>query len=103
MKGLAESRLYDLHSRPQSVRVGQFGSLVKHIVPVSIDPNGVILRTADHHYALPDGEDRFTASGSALCSGVMLSHRFSGTGYDKKDRVQGDFSSNVYIVEEVER
>ena len=103
MRALADNRLYDLQGRPQSVRVGQFGSLVKHIAPVSLDPNGVVLRTADHHYALPDGEERFTASGSALRAGVMLGHRFSGTGYDKKDRVQGDFSSNVYIVEEVER
>ena len=100
LKGLADERRYCLESRAQTVRVGQFGSLVKHIAPVSLDPNGFVLRTADRYYALPDGQERFAASGAALCSGVMLSARFSGTGYDKTIRVQGDFGSNVYVVKE---
>ena len=102
LKGLEEETRYRLESRPQTVRVGQFGSLVKHIAPVPLNPNGIVLRTADRHYALPDGQMCFTASGAALCSGVMLNARFSGTGYDKDIRVQGDFGSNVYVVKQIQ-
>ena len=101
LKGLDPKKCYLLESREQSVRVGQFGSLLKHVVPVSVDPNGMVLRTADRHYALPEGQESFRASGSALRSGVMLSPRFTGTGYDKNSRVQGDFGSNVYVIREV--
>ena len=93
---------YQLTSREQLLRVGMFGSLVKHIVPVEINPNGFVLRTADRLYPMNDGVEKMTASGSALMSGVMLSPRFQGTGYNKDGRNQGDFCSNVYIVEKSE-
>ena len=95
-----ESR-YSLVSREQLLRVGQFGGLVKHIAPVALDPNGVILRTADRHYPMNDGQEKLEASGNALMSGIMLSPRFAGTGYDPGGRNQGDFCSNVYVVKEL--
>lgn len=101
MTGLEPVR-YQVINRTQKLRVGQFGGLVKHIAPVSLNPNGVVLRTVDHHYGMEDAQECFTASGAALRSGVMLSSRFTGTGYDKNLRVQGDFSSYVYVAKAVE-
>lgn len=101
LQGLEPEKRYRITSREQSLRVGQFGSLVKHIVPVPVDPNGLLLRTADRHYALPEELAADTASGGALMAGFMLPPRFTGTGYDKTGRVQGDFGSNIYIIEEV--
>lgn len=101
MVGL-EGRRYQVSSRTQKLRVGQFGALVKHIAPVNLDPNGVVLRTADHHYRMEDAAETFTASGAALGSGVLLTARFAGTGYDKNLRVQGDFSSYIYVAKEME-
>ena len=98
LSGLARDRVYHLISREQLLRVGQYGSLVKHIVPVSLDPNGVVLRTADRLYPMKDGTEEMTASGAALMSGVMLHLRFTGAGYDPNARNQGDFCSNVYLV-----
>ena len=102
LRKLEGNRKYRLTSREQLLRVGMFGALVKHIVPVSLDPNGIILRTADRHYPMNDGVETMTATGNALMSGVMLSPRFQGTGYNKDGRNQGDFCSNVYIVEKSE-
>jgi alpha-galactosidase len=102
LKGLEPDKRYDLVSREQLLRVGMFGSLVKHIVPVELNPNGFVLRTADRLYPMPDGVEKMNASGSALMSGVMLSPRFQGTGYNKDGRNQGDFCSNVYVVEKCE-
>ncbi len=100
--GLERERLYCVRSLEQGIRVGQFGNLLKHVVPVSVSPNGVLVHTADAHYALPDGSEAFTASGAALSCGVMLQPLFRGTGYSKEQRNQGDFGSNIYIIEPVE-
>ncbi len=98
LKGLQEKRRYRLEAAPQSLRLGQFGSLIKYISPVGVDPNGWLLRFADRHYSLPDCEFSVTASGGALMSGVPLPPKFRGTGYDKHQRNQGDFGSSLYIL-----
>lgn len=100
MQGLAAEKQYRAESRPQGLRVGSFGGLLKHITPVALDPNGVILRTADHRYRMKDGAEQFTASGKAFANGISVSARFTGTGYDKSLRVQGDFSSQIYLLKE---
>ncbi|MCQ2558823.1 MAG: alpha-galactosidase, partial [Oscillospiraceae bacterium] len=100
LKELIRARRYRVSSRPQALRVGNFGSLVQHIAPVSISPNGQVLRLADHLYSMPDGVQQLTASGAALMAGVALAPRFTGTGYDPNGRMQGDFGSNIYLVEE---
>ena len=100
--GLQKEKTYRLRSLEQKIRVGQFGNLLKHVVPVNLRPNGLIVSTADAHYALPDGGEDFTASGAALAAGVMLKPLFRGTGYTTDQRNQGDFGSNVYIIEPVE-
>ena len=99
LRKLDGNRNYKLTSREQLLRVGMFGALVKHIVPVELNPNGIVLRTADRHYPMNDGVETMTATGNALMSGVMLSPRFQGTGYHKDGRNQGDFCSNVYVAE----
>ena len=40
-------------------------------------------------------------SGAALAAGIMLKPMFRGTGYSLDQRNQGDFGSNVYVVEPV--
>ena len=101
MKGLNPKVSYHVTSRDQGLRIGPFGALVAHIAPVSINPHGALLRFADHHFALPDGKEDISCSGAALMSGVTMAPRFLGTGYDKNARTQGDFGSNVYIIEPV--
>ena len=100
LKGLDPDAVYHLRSTEQALRVGQFGSLVKHVVPVNLNPNGMILRTADRLITLPDGVEDVTVSGGALMSGIMLKPQFRGTGYDKAQRTQGDFGSSLYIIEQ---
>lgn len=98
IKGIDKDCFYQISSRKQTLRVGEFGGLVKHVAPINLNPNGLVLRTADHHYSLADGSLELTASGAALSSGIMLSGRFCGTGYSPNMRQQGDFSSNVFLI-----
>ena len=101
LRGLDREKTYHLTSLAQAIRVGQFGNLLKHVVPVNIDPNGVLLNVADRNITLKNAVEDMTLSGSALMSGVMLAPLFRGTGYDEHQRTYGDFGSDVYIVEEV--
>ena len=98
--GLEPSRRYRVLAAAQTLRVGQFGNLLKHVMPVNINPNGLLLHAADGCYAMEDGQLNVSASGAALMSGIPLLPQFRGTGYDKNQRTQGDFGSNVYVIEE---
>ena len=99
--GLDAGRTYQLRTRAQKIRVGQFAHLLKHVAPVNLNPDGAVLRTADKHYGLADGVEGYRVSGSALRSGILLQPRFRGTGYDQNQRTQADFGSNLYLIEEV--
>ena len=101
LQQLKGEKKYHLISREQLLRVGQYGSLIKYVSPVALDPNGLVLRTADRHFPMKDGREDMTVSGTALMSGVMLSQRFTGAGYNPNGRNQGDFCSNVYEITEV--
>ena len=101
LKGLDGGKTYQLRTRAQKIRVGQFAHLMKHVVPVSLNPDGAVLRTVDKHLGLDDGVEGYRVSGNALLSGILLQPLFRGTGYDKNQRTQGDYGSNLYIVEEV--
>ena len=55
-----------------------------------------------HEYgAMAVGQDSFLGlPGAALATGIMLSPLFRGTGYAPEQRTQGDFGSDVYLIEE---
>lgn len=98
--GLDRQRRYRLSTMAQKLRIGQFGSLVKHVAPVNLNPNGLILRAADRLITLPDGRQEMTLSGAALMAGVRLLPGFRGTGYDENQYTLTDFGSEMYIIEE---
>ena len=91
---------YRVTSRPQLLRVGAFGSLLRHVAPVKLKPDGLLLSAVDKRYRMYDGALETSASGAALHAGIALPQRFAGTGYDPALRMQGDFGSNVFLIEE---
>ena len=86
---------------PQQVAVARFGGLVKHIAPVKLSADGLVMRTLNRHYALPDGSFTAEASGAALAAGIPLNDQFLGTGYHEGLRLWGDFGSQLYFVERI--
>ena len=99
--GLEKEARYRVTSLEQAIRIGQFGNLLKHVAPVNIDPNGQLLRIADRLVTLPGGAEELTVSGAALMSGILLRPQFRGTGYDQNQRTQGDFGSDIYVIEKL--
>ena len=98
VNGLEPNRLYRVEARPQMLRVAQFGGLLKYITPIARNAEGTAVRLADRHVRMRDGSFSAECSGAALRSGIPLSKRFSGSGYDPALRVQGDFGSNIFCI-----
>ena len=100
LKGLERHKRYTFRNRPQKLRIGAFANLIKHVAPVNLNPNGLLIHTADQFITMPDGTQELTATGGALMAGVRLLPGFRGTGYDTQQRTQSDFGSEIYIIEE---
>ena len=99
--GLDPGALYEVESRPPLLRIADFGALIKHALPVKLRPGGPVLRAADALAGLRQETECYTASGAALLDGIRLQNLFSGTGYDKKLRLPGDFGSEIYLITRV--
>ena len=101
VQALHPGKTYRFRTRPQPLRIGQFGDLVKHVAPVNLKPNGLVLRTADQFLTMPDGCHEGSAGAEALMAGIPMLPAFRGTGYDQRQRSGLDFCSSLYIIEEV--
>jgi alpha-galactosidase len=101
LTGLDPDSQYSLSTRPQSLFIKRFGGLVKHILPVSLDPNGFILRTANKFHSLTDCVESYTGYGDLLMTGIRLKNQFMGTHYNPKTRLLGDFGSNLYVIKKI--
>lgn len=98
---LEKGKKYRVTTVGQRLKISRFGGLVKHILPVKLKSDGIIMRTADRHFSLPDGSECYECSGEALSFGINLAMQYMGTGYHKDLRILGDFGSNLYLIEEI--
>ena len=89
---------YHLVCKRQSLFIKRLGGLVRHVMPLELDPDGLVLRTANKYFTMPDGAEDFAASGAALMSGVGLNNQFLGTGYNERLHMLGDFGSALYTI-----
>jgi alpha-galactosidase len=97
--GFENKTLYRIATRPQRLYINRFGGLVKHLLPVTLNPAGFLLRTVNRHYALTDCVETYECRGSLLSSGIPLNNQFTGSYYNNKTRLLGDYGSSLYIIE----
>lgn len=90
---------FTVRTRAQKLYIERFGGLIKHVAPVELNPDGVIMRAANRYYSLKDCVETYTCSSEALAAGIPLCEQFIGTGYHESVRMLGDFGSNMYIIE----
>lgn len=98
---LPEHKKYKVKTKQQTLDIKGFGALVHHILPLRLNPNGFILRTANKLYALEDCVEEYTATGAMLREGLGLNNQFSGSYYNEYVRLLGDFGSSLYTVDEI--
>jgi len=97
--GLDPEREYTVNTRPQRIFIERFGGLVKHILPVPLNPGGLIMHTANKLYSITDCVESYSSYGKALMNGLLLTNQFEGTYYNENIRLLGDYGSSLYIVE----
>ncbi|MCL2600509.1 MAG: alpha-galactosidase [Treponema sp.] len=97
--GLEHDRVYRVATRAQRLYIKRFGGLVKHILPVALNPGGFILRTANRLHALTDCVETYECRGGTLAAGIMLNSQFMGSHYNSRTRLLGDYGSNLYTVD----
>jgi len=98
LTGFSPDSRYTVATRPQTIPIRRFGGLVKHILPVTLDPEGFIVRTANKFYPLPDCVERYECNGDMLNAGVRLNNQFIGSYYNPHIRLLGDFGSSLYTI-----
>ena len=99
--GLREGK-YSVHSRPQRLYIKRFGALAKHVMPVELNPDGIIMRVVNRHYSMKDCTEAYICSKKALEAGIPLNEQYVGTGHNEHLRMLGDFGSNLYITSKTE-
>ena len=101
-KGLKGDAMYHVSVRETSISIKEFGNLVNQISPISIKEEGILQSAVNKVYMLKGEKEEYVVSGSLLMhAGIKLKQRFIGTGYNEDTRIMGDFSSRLYIIEEI--
>ncbi len=101
LTGFDPGSKYSVSTRPQSLFIKRFGGLVKHILPVALDPEGLVLRTIGRFYRLTDCVESYECSGDMLNLGLRLNNQFNGNYYNEHTRLLGDFGSNLYVIKKL--
>ena len=95
---LDPQKRYTVSTRPQRLFIKRFGGLVKHILPIALNPSGFILNLANRFHALTDCVESYEAVGATLTQvGIRLNNQFMGSHYNENTRLLGDFGSNLYV------
>jgi alpha-galactosidase len=97
--GLERGARYHIATVPQCLFLPQFGGLVKHLLPFSINPDGLLFAGASRLYSMENCVESHEVSGSVLAAGIELNSQFMGSGYNANVRMMGDYGSFLYLTE----
>jgi alpha-galactosidase len=98
--GIDAEGLYTVTVRRQKINISSFGGLVNHLLPVHLNPDGLLLKTADKLYRMDTEAESYTAYGSLLMrAGLRFLQDFSGSGYAPQMRLMQDFASRIYFLQ----
>jgi alpha-galactosidase len=96
--GLEPDTKYNLATRPQSIFIRRFGGLVKFLLPIELNPAGIVLNTANKFYKITDCVEAYDVYGKTLGAGILLNNQFMGSYYNEQTRLLGDYGSNLYVI-----
>jgi len=100
--GLDPNKTYRITGRIQYENLKRFGALIHNALPLKIKPFGNLFNTLSNHYLFKVETTELTVKGDILLQqGISLSYRFTSSGYDKHLRILPDFSSRLYMIEEI--
>ena len=100
--GTEKGATYTVKTVAQRLKISRFGSLIKHVFPITVKADGALMRLVNAHFSMKDGVESYTVTGAGLESGIPLAMQYSGSGYHKDLRLLGDWGSTLYLIEKTE-
>lgn len=102
LKGLNAEKKYRVTNRKQYENIKRFGDLTKHALPIKFKTHGALFNWISNWFLFEVEKFETVLSGSELMyQGLVLPPRFTGTGHHESMRLMPDFSSRLYIIEEI--
>ncbi len=102
--GLAEDKIYHVTNRQHIFNMKEFGDLINMISPIHIKKDSIVHNIIAMLKKMPGEVEDSIASGSVFNhAGIKLKQGFSGTGYNEEVRLFQDYSSRLYVWEEVKK
>lgn len=96
-KYLDNDALFQICSRKQFLSIEAFGNLVNEVTTLPIKEDGVDHTITGNHVMLETEKEEYNVYGDhANNAGIKISQQFSGTGYDERIRLMGDYGSRLY-------
>ncbi|MCR5672228.1 MAG: alpha-galactosidase [Lachnospiraceae bacterium] len=100
--GLEAGSKYRFYNRPFNIDIRVFGDLINTISPIHVK-NGSVVHDIISKIVKLDGEkEDVIVYGDTLSeAGILLSPKFSSTGFNERTRVFPDFASRLYFIEKI--
>ncbi len=100
--GLEKDAQYAVSTKPQALFLRRFGGLIKHAMPVRVNPEGFLFTLLNKFVKLDDCVEHYEGYGGVLMDGILLNNQFIGSYYNKETRLLSDFGSSLYVAEKKE-
>jgi alpha-galactosidase len=93
---------YLVRNRVQHINVRTFGTLVNEALPIKLKVNHALHNAVANRYLYRSEAMEQTVTADQLAHvGLLLPHRFTGTGHGEHDRVVEDFGTRIYHVKKI--
>lgn len=93
---------YRVKTRDQYHHLAMFGDLVKHALPIKLKAYGLPFAFLQARYKMKAETDDIVIDASTLAeNGFIPRMPFTGSGYNERVRLMGDFGSRVYHIEPI--
>ncbi|XMB72463.1 alpha-galactosidase [Mycoplasmatota bacterium WC30] len=103
MNMLDKNFIYQINNRKQYFNLGKFGYLIKHALPIKLNPNGILFHILKNRYLYEiEKEDTLISGDKLVNNGFIPKQNFIGSGINDQIRLMGDFGSRLYYFKAVE-
>jgi len=97
MSMLDKNHTYRIRNREQYINLDTFGYLVKHALPIRLNPHGILFHMLNNRYLFAvEKEEKIIAGDILVNRGFIPKQNFIGSGINENVRLMGDFGSRIY-------
>lgn len=94
--------MYVVKNRIQHINIRTFGTLVNEALPIKLKVNHTLHNAVANRYLYQSEAMEQTLTAEQLAhAGLLLPHRFTGTGHGDKDMILEDFGTRLYHVKKI--